>query len=180
VTEVSGPPELERVDKQGYTFGGVMDRQDFIDHLMDGKPATVAVKRITGYKPQIVTIASHDGKDVYVRYGVMMSGPIMAAIVVLTLYPDLIDEELMGRIKMGEPCGSVLKGLKRRGRVVQYGIAVQGMASLIYEGKCVGSAVEVFTESLFNVHQSPCRRAVGVVGRLQILYSFFRTDRRER
>jgi hypothetical protein len=157
-----------------------MDRQEFIEHLRDGKPATVAVAKITGHKPQMVTVASHDGKEVYVRYGVMMAGNVMAAIAVLTLYPESIDDELMQRIKDGEPCGAVLKGMKRRGRVVQYGVAIQAIASLIYDGKCVGRAVEVFTESLFNVRQTPRRRMVGVAERLQIVYSFFRTYRRAR
>jgi hypothetical protein len=127
-----------------------VDRQEFIAHLRAGRPATEGVRQITGVVPEIVTIASLDEKDVYIRYGVMMAGPLMAAIVILRLYPETIPEELMTRIKEGESCGAVLTGMERRGRATGRGLAVQAFGSIIWKGKCVGSAIEVFTESLFK------------------------------
>jgi hypothetical protein len=127
-----------------------VDRQEFIAHLRAGHPATDGVRQITGIPPEIVTIASLDETDVYIRYGVMMAGPLMAAITILRLYPETIPAGLMARIKDGEPCGAVLTGMERRGRTRGRGLAVQAFGSLTWNGKCVGSAIEVFTESLFK------------------------------
>jgi hypothetical protein len=127
-----------------------VNRTEFMAHLRAGRPATEAVRQITGVTPEIVTIASFDQKDLYVRYGVMMAGPLMAAIVILRLYPETIPEDLMDRIKAGEACGAVLTDMTRRGRASGHGMAVRSIGSLVWNGKCVGSAIEVFTESLLK------------------------------
>jgi len=127
-----------------------MNRQEFIAHLRDGKPATLAVQEITGIMPEIVTIASWNLLGQYIRKGVMVAGPLMAAIVSIELHTDSIDPALMNRIISGEPTGAVLEGMTRNCRVVEREIAVQAFAGLVYQGQCIGNCVEVFTESLFQ------------------------------
>jgi hypothetical protein len=125
-------------------------RNNFIAQLRDGRSATLAVQEITGVMPEIVTIASHDDPVMYIRYGVMMAGPMMAAITILKLDQHSIPSELMERIKNGEPCGGVLGELSRRCAVIEHGIAVHAMASLAWYGTFIGNAQEVFTESLLK------------------------------
>jgi len=129
-----------------------MDRDGFLAHLRAGETATSGVEAITGIKPEIVTIASWDILGQYIRKGVMVAGPLMAAIVSIELLADedSIEPELMARIKSGEPTGAVLSGMGRRCRVVERGLAIQAFANLIYKGHTIGNCVEVFTETLFR------------------------------
>jgi hypothetical protein len=127
-----------------------MNRDQFIKHLTDGFPATEAVQRITGYKPVIVTIAEGDDGVSYRRYAIMMAGPIMAALVILEINVAMIPDDYMKRIKTGEPCGSVLKGMTRVGFVQDLGMAVRSGARLMWHDNIVGEASEIFTEGLFK------------------------------
>lgn len=127
-----------------------MNRKDFIQHLEDGLPATVAVREVTGRIPQVVTIAEGDDGIFYVRYGLMMAGPLMAALVVLKIKTATIPPEYLDRIKNGEPCGGVLEGMARAGYVIDFGRSIKSSARLQWEGAIVGEADEIFTEGLFK------------------------------
>jgi hypothetical protein len=127
-----------------------MNRDQFIKHLKAGFPATEAVQRITGYKPVIVTIAEGDDGRYYHRYAIMMAGPVMAALVILEINVATIPIDYMERMKTGEPCGSVLKGMTRVGFVQDLGMAVRCGAKLQWHGDIVGEASEIFTEGLFK------------------------------
>jgi hypothetical protein len=127
-----------------------VNRADFIQHLEDGLPATIGVREITGRVPQIVTIAEGDDGIFYTRYGIMMAGPVMAALVILQVKIDEIPERYLKRIKNGEPFGKVLEGMKRIGFVLDYGTSIKCSARLDWEGVIVGQADEIFTEGLFK------------------------------
>ena len=127
-----------------------MNRAEFIQHLEDGLPATVAVREITGHVPVIVTIAEGDDGIFYTRYGLMMAGPVMAALVVLKLKLSNVPVRYIDRIKAGEPCGKVLEGMERAGYVIDFGRSIKSSARLQWEGAIVGEADEIFTEGLFK------------------------------
>jgi hypothetical protein len=127
-----------------------MNRDQFIQHLENGLPATKAVRAITGHTPAIVTIAEGDDGRYYRRYGIMMAGPVMAALVVLEINVLLVPPVSVDRIRAGEPCGLVLKGMIRNGYVQSYGITIRSGARLSWNDEIVGSADEIFTESLFS------------------------------
>jgi hypothetical protein len=126
-----------------------MNRKEFIQHLEDGLPATIAVRAVTGNNPQIVTIAEGDDAGFYTRYGIMMAGPVMAALVILTLKIDEIPDKYLARIRAGEPCGKVLPGMKRMGFVLDYGHSIKCSARLDWNRAIVGQADEIFTKGLF-------------------------------
>lgn len=133
-----------------------MNRDEFIEHLRAGKSATEAVRKITGEDPYIVTIASIEDDTDYTRYGVMMAGSLMAALVILRIYIPAIPPSLLDRIRTGEPCGDVLSGIRRFGSVIPYPGAIQARGRLHWAGpdekpRPVGMAQEIFTGSLFNV-----------------------------
>jgi hypothetical protein len=127
-----------------------MNRDQFIQHIEDGLPATKAVREITGHAPVISTIAECDDGRYYVRYGIMMAGPIMAALVILSINVVLVPRGHVDRIKSGEPCGQVLNGMTRIGYVQSCGLAVRSGARLRWNDTIVGEADEIFTESLFS------------------------------
>ena len=127
-----------------------MNRAQFIQHLEDGLPATVGVREITGKVPVIVTIAEGDDGIFYTRYGLMMAGPLMAALVVLKLKLSNIPVRYIDRIKGGEPCGKVLEGMDRAGYVIDFGRSIKSSARISWEGAIVGEADEIFTEGLFK------------------------------
>lgn len=127
-----------------------MTRDEFMTHIRSGRPATEAVFNITGLNPYIITIADTEDRSQYTRYGIMMAGNAMAALVVLSLDTWQIPGALMERIRDGEPAGAVLVGMKRRGWVTPYPRAIRSRAALIYNAGHIGHADEIFTESLFR------------------------------
>jgi hypothetical protein len=127
-----------------------MNRDQFISHLEAGLPATVAVLAITGHRPAITTIADGDDGRYYIRYGIMMAGPVMAALVILSINVALVPRKYVDRIKSGEPCGHVLTGMTRIGYVQSCGLAVRSGARLRWNDTIVGEADEIFTGSLFT------------------------------
>jgi hypothetical protein len=128
-----------------------MNRVEFITHLKSGKPATAAVQEITGHKPEIVTIAELDSGNYYMRYGLMMTGGTMAALVILILYPSHISKDDMNRIRSGEPAGAVLVNMQRHQESIKsFSKAVRSTAVMTVRGESVGYVQEIFTESLFN------------------------------
>jgi hypothetical protein len=126
-----------------------MDKPTFITYLHNGGLATQAVRLVTGQDTEIVTLASLDEEDSYVRYGIMMAGSTMAALIVLQLQPQLVGAEYMTRIKAGEPVGAVVPGMMRKGAVEEFPQAVRASASLWREGILIGYVEEIFTASLF-------------------------------
>jgi hypothetical protein len=127
-----------------------MNRDQFIRHIEDGLPATEAVREITGHAPRIETIAECDDGRYFIRYGIMMAGHQMAALVILNINVILVPREYVDRIKSGEPCGQVLKGMTRIGYVQSCGLAVRSGARLRWNDTIVGEADEIFTEGLFT------------------------------
>lgn len=125
-------------------------REEFMDYLAAGNPATTAVHVITGHKPFIVTLGEVDDGSFYIRYGVMMAGDIMAALVILKVSICLIPSASLDRIRAGEPAGAVLKGMMRNGFVEEAGVAVRSGAHLVLGDAIIGTADEIFTESLFS------------------------------
>jgi hypothetical protein len=127
-----------------------MKRTEFADHLRSGTLATDLVQEITGVKPTIVTIAEMED-SIYVRYGVMMADDMMCALVILSIYPYRVGMGNMERIRSGEPAGAVLEGLQRfQGKVTVYPKAIKSYADLEFDDQEIGSAQEIFTESLFS------------------------------
>lgn len=126
-----------------------MNREEFMEHLRAGRPATVAVKEITGIRPRIVTIADLENELTYKRYGVMMAGKKMVAIVVLELTVKQVPAAFLDRVKEGEPAGLVFAGMKRENFAYEYPRAIRAWALLFWSERCIGRADEIFTESLF-------------------------------
>jgi hypothetical protein len=127
-----------------------VNRNQFIGHIESGLPATKAVREMTGHTPVIATVAEGDDGRFYTRYAIMMAGQTMAALVILSINTDLVPCELVDRIKAGEPCGLVLRGMTRSGYVQDLGKAVRSGARLLWNETIVGEADEIFTESLFK------------------------------
>ncbi len=127
-----------------------MTREEFIRGLRNGMPATRLVRMATGYHPEIVTLGEHDTEDAYIRRGVMMAGPYMAALVALALSPHLVPKPFLDRIRQGEPAGQVLEGMRRDGSADLTDQAITSTALLTWQGSLVGSASEVFTSSLLG------------------------------
>lgn len=133
-----------------------MNRDAFLDHLRSGRPITPVVAEVTGDHPSIMTIAEEESSDRYVRYGVMMSAGIIAALVTLDVETDRIPPHRMTAIKNGEPIGLVLDGMKRIGSLVlPYPRGVRSCAALWWDGHTVGEAQEVYTVSLLQMLQEP-------------------------
>lgn len=129
-----------------------MNRDQFTRHLQDGKPATEAVRLVTGHEPEVVTLADYlDNSGHYHRYGIMMAGPVMAALVVLWLDASQVPRQALDRVVAGEPLGAVIPGLERKGYITPYPVAVQSGAYLFSNGTQIGYAEEIFTASLFTL-----------------------------
>jgi acyl-[acyl carrier protein]--UDP-N-acetylglucosamine O-acyltransferase len=128
-----------------------MNRDQFIEHIRSGQPATVAVREITGHTPEIVTIADLEDTHSYVRYGIMMAGTAMVALVILQLDVRKVPDHLLARIREGEPAGLVLDGMRRQTFTTPYPQAIRAGALLIRHGRTIGRADEIFTQSLFPV-----------------------------
>jgi hypothetical protein len=127
-----------------------MKRTEFADHLRSGALATDLVQEITGVKPTIVTIAEMKD-DTYTRHGIMMAGNKMCALVILSIRSYRVGMSNMERIRTGEPAGAVLEGMRRlQGKVTVYPKAIKSYADLEFDGQVIGSAQEIFTESLFD------------------------------
>jgi hypothetical protein len=127
-----------------------MNRDEFIEHIRSGQPATHAVAEITGHTPEVVTIANLEDEDQYIRYGVMMAGKAMVALVILQLYVSKIPADLLARIRNGEPAGLVLDGMRRTTFTTPYPQAIRAGALLHRRGRTIGRADEIFTQSLFR------------------------------
>jgi acyl-[acyl carrier protein]--UDP-N-acetylglucosamine O-acyltransferase len=128
-----------------------MNRDEFIEHIRSGQPATFAVAEITGHTPEVVTIADLEDEHQYVRYGVMMAGTAMVALVILQLDVRKIPAHLLARIREGEPAGLVLDGMRRQTFTTAYPQAIRAGALLTRHGRGIGRADEIFTQSLFPV-----------------------------
>lgn len=129
-----------------------MNRSEFIEHLRSGQPATIAVQEITGHKPEVVTIADLDDETHYTRYGIMIAGKDMVALVILQLYGAKVPAHLLARIREGEPAGLVLDGMERQATfTTDYPQAIRAGALLSRYGRAIGRADEIFTQSLFPV-----------------------------
>lgn len=128
-----------------------MNRDQFTRHLQDGKPATEAVRLATGLPPEIVTLADYREGGYYHRFGVMMAGPVMAALVVLRLETCHVPLEVLDQIRGGTPLGTAIGGLERKGFVTPYPAAIRSGAYLFSHGTQIGYAEEIFTASLFTL-----------------------------
>ena len=127
-----------------------MNRDEFIEHIRSGQPATLAVAEITGHTPEIVTVADLEDDYQYVRYGIMMAGKDMVALVILQLDVPKIPADLLARIRDGEPAGLVLDGMRWQTFTIPYPQAIRAGALLYRQGRTIGRADEIFTQSLFR------------------------------
>jgi hypothetical protein len=128
-----------------------MNQEEFIAHIRGGQPVTEAIRKATGHDPYIQAIAAtEDGTD-YTRYGVMIAGDLLAALVILQLYVPAIPARYLDRIRTGEPCGAVLQGMRRYGSVTPHIGSIQANGRLHWRRKPVGRAQEIFTTGLCDV-----------------------------
>jgi hypothetical protein len=130
--------------------GSYIDKSSFADYLKSGQSATAAIQAATGIMPNIVTIAELDA-DIYIRYGVMMAGDTLVALVTLTIFKVNVRPDWLERIKSGEPAGAVLEGMVRWDtEVEEFDKAIRSSATMAVDDRVVGSVQEIFTESLFK------------------------------
>lgn len=128
-----------------------MTINDFVAYLREGNPATIGVRKITGIDPTIVTVADYFSHRKFVRYGIMMCGTVMAAIVILELDAYKVSSNLLDRIRNGEPAGAVLDGLARRCYASYHNGSIQSGATLYWQEHIIGKAQEVFTREFIGL-----------------------------
>jgi hypothetical protein len=127
-----------------------VNKTDFEKCLRAEILATDLIQGLTNIKPNIVTIAETEGA-LYTRFGIMMAGDKMCALVILSIYPYRVGQDNMERIRDGEPAGAVLKGMKRhQGNVKVHAKSIESYATLELDGMEIGIAQEIFTESMFD------------------------------
>jgi hypothetical protein len=131
-----------------------VNREQFLEHLRSGEPITKAVQELAGVRPEIMTIAEESNSTRYVRYGLMMTGDMIAALVTLQVDADRIPSHLLAAIKSGEPIGLVLDHMKRIGNLVlPFPRGIRTSGALWWDGQTIGEAQEIFTVSLLHLLQ---------------------------